>query len=66
MTTTERLLLRPAECADAIGVSRSKTYDLIATGEIPSIRVGGSVRVPVAELREWIGRRLADEVAARG
>lgn len=68
MMTTERLLLRPAECADAIGVSRSKAYELISSGEIPSIRLGGSVRVPVEALREWIGRRIADrpEAAERG
>jgi predicted DNA-binding transcriptional regulator AlpA len=28
---TDRLMLRPTEAADAIGVSRSKAYELIAT-----------------------------------
>jgi excisionase family DNA binding protein len=53
----ERLLLRPAEAAEALGVSRSRAYELIAAGELPSVRVGGSVRVPVAELRRWIAAR---------
>ncbi|MGE3273851.1 MAG: helix-turn-helix transcriptional regulator [Vicinamibacterales bacterium] len=58
MANTERLMLRPVEAADAIGVSRSKVYELIAAGEIPSIRVGGCVRVPVAALQEWIASQL--------
>jgi excisionase family DNA binding protein len=49
-----RLLLRPSEAADALGVSRSKAYELIAAGVIPSIRIGGSVRVPVDALQKWI------------
>jgi excisionase family DNA binding protein len=62
----DRLLLRPAETAEAIGISRSRAYELIASGEIPSIRVGGSVRVPVDQLREWIQRQVASrEVVSR-
>jgi excisionase family DNA binding protein len=58
-----RLLLRPAEAADAIGVSRSKTYELIAAGELPSVKVGGCVRVPLDALRQWIDRQLAERTA---
>ena len=36
----ERLLYRPAEAAEALGVSRSKVYELMNTGEIPWVRVG--------------------------
>jgi excisionase family DNA binding protein len=54
----EKLLYRPAEAADAIGVSRARCYELIARGAIPSIRIGGSIRVPVEALRAWIGRQL--------
>ena len=46
----DRLLLRPVEAAEAIGIGRSKVYELLASGDLPSIRVGGSVRVPVAAL----------------
>jgi excisionase family DNA binding protein len=56
----ERLMLRPTEAAEALGVSRSKAYELIASGELPVVRVGGCVRVPVAALREWINRRLSE------
>jgi excisionase family DNA binding protein len=59
---TERLMLRPTETADAIGVSRSKAYELIARGEIPSVKVGGCVRVPVEHLRAWIARQVESRV----
>lgn len=59
---TNRLALKPAEAAEAIGIGRSKTYELIARGEIPSIRVGGCVRVPIAALQSWIDSQLAANV----
>ena len=51
----EKLLLRPVEAAEAIGISRSKIYELLASGELPSVRIGASVRVPV----EALDRRTA-------
>jgi excisionase family DNA binding protein len=59
-------MLRPAEAADAIGVSRSKAYELIAEGTIPSVKLGGCVRVPVAALQAWIDRQLAERGAKAG
>ena len=61
----ERLMLRPAEAAEAIGVSRSKLYELLSSGALPSVRLGSSVRVPVSALRDWIERQLAATVALR-
>ena len=54
----DKLVYRVVEAAEALGVSRAKTYELIAVGEIPSVRIGGCVRVPVNALREWIERQL--------
>ena len=53
-----KLLYRPLEAANAIGVSRAKMYQLIAAGKLPSIRVGASVRVPVKGLNDWIERQV--------
>jgi excisionase family DNA binding protein len=49
----EKILLRPAEAAEMIGVSRSKIYELIASGAIPSVRLqdGRMIRIPVAALK---------------
>lgn len=50
----ERLALRPAEVAQALGIGRSKAYELIASGVIPSIRIGSCIRIPTDALRLWI------------
>jgi excisionase family DNA binding protein len=60
----DRLLLRPTEAAEVIGLGRSKIYELLATGELPSIRIGSSVRVPVDALRAWIDKQLAHRAEA--
>jgi excisionase family DNA binding protein len=61
----DKLLLRPVEAAEAIGIGRSKVYELLASGELPSIRIGGSVRVPLDKLRDWIDRKSAERTEAR-
>lgn len=62
---TERLLLRPDEAFKAIGVSRSKGYELIASGAIPSVTVGGCRRVPVDELKAVIRNKVEAEARER-
>jgi prophage regulatory protein len=52
------VLLDVAELAHLLGIGRTKAYELIAREEIPSIRVGRCVRVPVDELRAWISSRV--------
>jgi excisionase family DNA binding protein len=61
----ERLLLRPTEAAEVIGIGRSKMYELLARGEVPSVRVGGALRVPLARLREWIDRKAEESATGR-
>lgn len=50
----EKLLLTPSEVAETLGIGRTKVYALLASGEMPSVRIGASVRIPVAELKEWL------------
>jgi excisionase family DNA binding protein len=66
-TSSHRLLLRPAEVADALGLGRTKVYTLLAQGDLPSVRIGGAVRVPVDALRLWVERHAGPtEQATRG
>jgi excisionase family DNA binding protein len=53
----EKLLLRPAEAAEAIGVSRATLYAMLQRGELPRVRVGRTHRVPVDGLHQWIADR---------
>lgn len=50
----DRLLLRPMEVAEVLGIGRSRAYELIREGQLPTVRLGRSVRVPADRLREWI------------
>lgn len=47
-------LLRAEEVAQLLGIGRSKTYALIARGDLPSLRIGRLVRVPRHALDQWI------------
>jgi excisionase family DNA binding protein len=57
-------LLKPAEVAEQLRISRAKTYELIAANEIPSVKVGASVRVSTEALREWIAKKARGQVTA--
>ena len=46
--------LKVPEVARIIRVARSRAYELVATGEIPSVRIGRSVRVSRRELDRWL------------
>lgn len=56
-----RLLLRPSEAGEALGLGRSRVYELIAGGALPSIRIGKSIRVPADALRRWVAEKLGNE-----
>lgn len=58
----DKILLKPAEVAERLRIGRSLVYELITQGEIPSIRLGRCIRVPVAALNEWIESKQNNEV----
>jgi len=43
--------------ADWLGLSRSKLYELLAAGELPTVRIGRSRRIAVTDLEAFIDRR---------
>jgi excisionase family DNA binding protein len=59
----EQLLLKPAQVADSLGLSRSTVYALISARVLPSIQVGGRTLVSAEELRRWVE---AQNGASRG
>ena len=59
-----RLLMTVSEAAEALAISRSKLYELIASGAIASVRIDGSRRIPLAALEEYVSRLLAERTAA--
>lgn len=59
-TTLEPLVLTVSEAADVLRISRAKAYRLVAAGELPAVRVGATLRVPLDALREYVRRRVAE------
>jgi excisionase family DNA binding protein len=59
-----RLLLTVPETAEALAISRSKLYELLASGAVASIRIDGSRRIPLTALEEYVSRLLAERTAA--
>jgi excisionase family DNA binding protein len=47
-------VIRVTEAARRLDISRSKAYALVKQGQLPSIKVGATVRVPVAALEQWL------------
>jgi len=50
----KRLLLKPEEAAAALGIGRSKLYELLSAGRIPSVKVDGSRRIALADLEAFV------------
>ena len=49
----------PKQVASVLMLSRSKTYEMIGSGEIPSVKIGWSRRIPAAFLNEYVKKLCA-------
>jgi len=59
----EKLLLSVEEAADKLSLGRTKTYELIASGQLRSVNIGRARRVPIDALSEFIEGLQSQEVA---
>jgi excisionase family DNA binding protein len=50
----ESVLLTPRELSDLLKLGRNKTYELIASGQIPVLRFGRAIRIPRSAVEQWI------------
>jgi excisionase family DNA binding protein len=64
MTATKpvKLLLRVEEAAEMLGIGRCRVFALINSGELASVKIGASRRIPEQAVREYVAR-LLDGVA---
>lgn len=53
-------LNRVEEAADRLSISRAHTYELIRTGELPSVKIGRSRRIRESDLVTFIAQ-LTDQ-----
>jgi excisionase family DNA binding protein len=53
-TPHPRMLLRAEEIAEVLGIGRSTVYDLMRTGRLRSVKIGGCRRVSTGALAEFV------------
>jgi len=53
-TPTEREALSVGETARVLGLGRGAAYQAVASGEIPSLRIGGRILVPRRQLERLL------------
>ena len=58
----DKLLLSPDEAFHSLGVGRAKGYQMIATGELPSIKVGRLRRIPTEALENYVKRQIEEQI----
>ena len=49
----------------ALGLSRNPTYEAAKRGDIPTIKIGGAIRVPTAALRKLLGMETPTPVIGK-
>ncbi len=59
--TDDAILLTVAEAAKRLMLSRSKVYELLASGAIDSVTIGRARRIPVRAVRQFIETLEAEQ-----
>ncbi len=57
------LLLTVEQAAEKLSLARSTLYQLVLTGEVVSIKIGRSRRVPIDALADYIDRKVREQGA---
>jgi len=54
-----QLLVTIPEAASMLSIGRTKVTELIAAKSLPTVRIGRSVRIPVASLQKWVEQEIS-------
>ena len=60
---TQREFLKVPEVAEELRIARSRAYELVASGTLPAVKIGRSVRVSRKELERWLEEQRYLDVA---
>jgi excisionase family DNA binding protein len=55
----DSLLVTIPEAATLLSLSRSKTYQLVTSGDLPAVHIGRSARIRRVDLTTWIDAQVA-------
>ena len=53
----DKILLTATETAQLLSLSRSTVYEMMAGDQLPVVRIGRAVRVPLDSLKDWVRSR---------
>lgn len=56
----DALLLTPVQAARALGIGRTKVYELIASGRLRSVRLDGCRRITRDDLAAFVAQLMAE------
>lgn len=57
----DKLLLRPEECANSLGIGRSKLYQLLASRRLESLTIGRRRLIPREALLAFVERERREQ-----
>ncbi len=66
VTSQDVVLLTIPAAMHRLSISRSSLYELMALGEIVSVKLGRSRRVPVSSIDDFVARRVAKRFGTAG
>jgi excisionase family DNA binding protein len=55
----ESILLRVEEVAELLGLGRTKVFEMLAAGDLPTVRIGRCLRVPRENVERWVRDQVA-------
>jgi excisionase family DNA binding protein len=55
-TPIQAVLLRPEDAATALGIGRTKVYELMHSRALRSVKIGGLRRIPASALAEFVAQ----------
>ena len=58
---TPKLLLRVPEAAEALALSRAKVYQMLASGQLKSVKIGAATRIPIGALQRLVAQLCGEE-----
>ena len=65
-TDLEPLVVAPRTACTLLGISNTRLYAILGSGELESYHDGRARRIPLAAIRKYIAQRLAARTGKRG
>jgi excisionase family DNA binding protein len=66
LVPNRRLLYSVEEAAQLLGIGRTFMFELVAAGQVASLKIGRRRKIPSAALDDYVRRLAADQTAISG